>query len=485
MSAEPTPALLVVDDEEPVLALVPQLFPGEFPILTARSGEEALARLAEAEVGVVIADQRMPGMPGTELLARVAEEKPDVVRIVLTAYADVGSLLDAINAGRVYQFVTKPWENAELVQIVRCAMETYRLRRRNARLLDENTRLVAELQAANEKLEFENRALRREVSDRYRLGNLIGSSPAMRDVFRLLEKASQSSATVLLAGETGTGKELAAGSIHFNSVRKGRKFVALNCGSMPEPLLESELFGHVKGAFTGALRDRRGLFEEANGGTIFLDEIGEMSPTMQVKVLRVVEDGMVRPVGASESVRVDVRLITATNRDLKADVEAGRFRRDLYYRLNVFPVPLPPLRARAGDVALLAQHFFHRYNAHAGKQLKGIRPAALRCLERYPWPGNVRELKNELERAVALAEPGEAIDLVHLSTEVAGDATLAATNGDDGKLRDRMGRIEQLLIIQELRRHGENRTQTARRLGISVRALQKKIGKYGLRERAG
>src|SRR3989475_6644631 len=202
MSAEPTPALLVVDDEEPVLALVPQLFPGEFPILTARSGEEALARLAEAEVGVVIADQRMPGMPGTELLARVAEEKPDVVRIVLTAYADAGSLLEAINAGRVYQFITKPWENAELVQIVRGAMETYGLRRRNARLLAENTRLVGELQAANEKLEVENRALRREVSDRYRLGSLIGSSPAMRDGFPLLEKASQASVTGLGAGET-------------------------------------------------------------------------------------------------------------------------------------------------------------------------------------------------------------------------------------------------------------------------------------------
>src|SRR5256712_7133658 len=206
----------------------------------------------------------------------------------------------------------------------------------------------------------------------------------MGNVFRLLEKASQSSVTVLVTGETGTGKELAAGSIHYSSGRKGRKFVAVNCGSMPEPLLESELFGHVKGAFTGALRDRRGLFEEANGGTIFLDEIGEMSPTMQVKVLRIVEDGLVRPVGASESVRVDVRLITATNPDLKADVEAGRFRRGLFYRLNGFPVPLPPLPARTGDTALLAPHFFHRYNAPSGKQLKGITAAAPRFLQRCP-----------------------------------------------------------------------------------------------------
>ncbi|TMA54268.1 MAG: AAA family ATPase [Deltaproteobacteria bacterium] len=194
---------------------------------------------------------------------------------------------------------------------------------------------------------------------------------------------------MLLCGETGVGKEVVAELLVRRSERSDRSFVKLNCSVVPEPLLESELFGHVKGAFTGALRDRRGLFEEANGGTIFLDEIGEMSPTMQVKVLRIVEDGLVRPVGASQSVRVDVRLITATNRDLKADVEAGRFRRDLFYRLNVFPVPLPPLRARTGDIALLAQHFFHRYNTHSGKQLKGITAAALRCLERYPWPGNV------------------------------------------------------------------------------------------------
>jgi transcriptional regulator with PAS, ATPase and Fis domain len=251
---------------------------------------------------------------------------------------------------------------------------------------------------------------------------------------------------------------------------------------MPESLLESELFGHVKGAFTGALRDRRGVFEEASGGTIFLDEIGEMSPSMQAKILRVVEDGLVRPVGAAESVRVDVRLICATNRELKAEVEAGRFRRDLFYRVNVFPVSLPPLRARPGDVRLLAQHFFEKYDAAAGKQLRGFTPAAMHCLERHAWPGNVRELRNEVERAVALAEAGEAIDLAHLSAEVSGDEALAATAETDGKLRDRLDRIEQLLILQELRRHGDNRTRTAQKLGISVRALQKKIGKYGLRD---
>ena len=476
------PALLVVDDEPQVLALIPQLFQGEFPVLTARSGTEALARLAEQEVGVVVADQRMPEMAGTELLGRIAEERPDVVRILLTAYADIESLLGAINTGRVYQFITKPWENRELAMVIRRAMETYRLRTENAQLLGENVRLVGELRAANENLETENLVLRREVGERYKLGNLIGASPAMEQAFRLLEKAGQSQATVLIVGETGTGKELAAGCIHHASPRGARKFVAVNCAAMPESLLESELFGHVKGAFTGALRDRHGVFEEASGGTIFLDEIGEMSPTMQAKVLRVVEDGIVRPVGASESVRVDVRLICATHRDLKAEVEAGRFRRDLLYRVNVFPVALPPLRARQGDVRLLVQHFFEKYNAATGKELRGFTPAALSALERYAWPGNVRELRNEVERSVALAEPGEAIDIAHLSADVSGDEVLSAVAEGVGKLRERLDRIEQLLILQELRRHGENRTRTARHLGISVRALQKKIGKYGLRQ---
>jgi DNA-binding NtrC family response regulator len=474
------PALLIVDDEAPVLALVPQLFDGEFPVLTAADGEEALRLLAGHEVGVVVADQRMPGMKGTELLARVAAERPDVVRIVLTAYADTENLLEAINAGRVDQFITKPWDNRELAMVVRRAMETYRLRVHNARLLAENVRLVDELRAANEKLERENRALRTEVGDRYRLGNLIGASPAMHDVFRLLQKASESTATVLLTGETGTGKELAAAYVHEHGPRRARRFVAVNCGALPDSLLESELFGHVKGAFTGAIRDRRGVFEEASGGTIFLDEIGEMSQSMQVKVLRVIEDGLVRPVGGSQAVRVDVRLVCATNRDLKAEVEGGTLRRDLYYRLNVFPIVMPPLRAREGDATLLAQHFFHRYQAVAGKGLRGITPAAMQCLVRYPWPGNVRELKNEIERAVALADPGDTIDLRHLSPDVSGDEAIAAAGEGNGRLFDRLERIEQLLILRELRRHGDNRTRTARTLGISVRALQKKIARYGL-----
>jgi len=478
--AADAPALLVVDDEPQVLALVPQLFRDDFPVVSAPDGPTALARLAECEVGVVIADQRMPGMSGTELLARVARDHPDAGRILLTAYADVDNLLEAINVGHVHQFVTKPWDNRELAVIGRRAMETYRLRVHNAHLLEENSRLVAQLRGVNERLESENRTLRREVGDRNRLGDILGASAAMQDAMRLIEKAAQSTATVLVTGETGTGKELAAAAIHYNGARREQRFVTVNCGALPESLLESELFGHVKGAFTGALRDRRGVFEDATGGTIFLDEIGEMSPAMQAKVLRVVEDGLVRRVGATDTVRVDVRLVCATNRDLAAEVEAGRFRRDLYYRVNVFPIRLPALRDRAGDLAHLAEHFLARFDEETGKRLRGFTPAALRALERHVWPGNVRELRNEIERGVALAEPEDAIDVGHLSAAVTGDAAVASLDGGDGGLRERLDRIEETLILQELRRHGNNRTHTARHLGISVRALQKKIGKFRL-----
>jgi transcriptional regulator with PAS, ATPase and Fis domain len=252
---------------------------------------------------------------------------------------------------------------------------------------------------------------------------------------------------------------------------------------MPESLLESELFGHVRGAFTGALRDRRGLFEEAHGGTILLDEVGEMTPAMQVKVLRVVEDGKVRPVGATRDVQVDTRLIAASNRNLKTEVERGAFRPDLFYRLNVFPVALPPLRERNGDIRLLASHLLERCSDHAGKALQGFTPAALHCLERYQWPGNVRELRNEIERAVALAESGETIDIAHLSPSVVGDQAILETAADGkGGIAMRLERIEQLLVLQELRRHANNRTHTAAALGITVRALQKKLARWGLRD---
>ncbi len=478
-----SPSLLIVDDEPNTLALVSQLFRGDLPVLTAGSGEEALALLEAAEIGVLVADQRMPGMSGTELLNRVSSQHPEVIRILLTAYADMDTLTDAINEGKVYQYVAKPWDNRELTMVVRSAMETFTLRRRNARLLEENTRLVEQLRKANLELEDENVSLRREVHKAYDLSNVIGVSPAIKEVLRLAEKAIQSSATVLIAGETGTGKEVIARAIHYNGPRRAKKFVAQNCASLPESLLESELFGHVRGAFTGAVKDHRGLFEEAHGGTIFLDEIGDMPLPMQVKLLRVLEEGQIRRVGGSDAIKVDVRVISATHRNLRERVEQGSFRQDLYYRLDVFRINLPPLRERDGDITLLARHFFEKYAARTEKRLKGLTPAVLQAMNAYAFPGNVRELENEIERAVALADHGEFIDVDLLSREVAGarrdERQIVAS---DGPLRDRMHEFERHLITQELLRNDRNRTRTAGKLGISVRALQKKIIQLAITE---
>jgi two-component system response regulator HupR/HoxA len=476
-----TAGVLVVDDEPNTLALLSQLFRREFPVFTAASGTAALDVLAREHVGVLVADQRMPGMSGTELLSRVMERAPDVVRIILTAYADVDTLMEAVNAGQVYQYVTKPWDNRDLAMIVRSAMDTFLLRRRNARLLEENTRLVEELRQVNADLERENLSLKREVRGTYQLDNIIGVSAAMKQVLRLVEKAIDSSSTVLIGGETGTGKEIIARAIHYNGPRRARKFVAQNCGSLPEALLESELFGHVRGAFTGAIKDKRGLFEEAHGGTIFLDEIGDMPPAMQVKLLRVLEEGEIRRVGSNDPVRVDVRVISATHKHLKEEVAAGRFRQDLYYRLDVFRLQLPPLRERNSDVVLLARHFFEKYNQRAGKQLRGLTPGALQVLQSYAFPGNVRELENEIERAVALADPGEWIDIDLLSREIAGEDDERPLLNGDGALRHRMREIERRIIVQELARNGQNRTRTAQKLGISVRGLQKKLLWLGIK----
>jgi DNA-binding NtrC family response regulator len=467
--------VLIVDDEPNTLTLIRQLFRREFPVHTASSGQEAVAILERERIGVVIADQRMPGMSGTELLRHVMAHHPDVARILLTAYADVDTLMNAINAGHVYRYVTKPWDNRELAMIVRSAMETFVLRAHNAQLLEENTRLVEELRRANRDLERENVTLRREVSGAYRLDGIVAVSPAMKEVLRVVEKAIESPATVLIGGETGTGKEVVARAIHYNGARRQKKFVAQNCGSLPESLLESELFGHARGAFTGAVREHRGLFEEAHGGTIFLDEIGDMPLAMQVKLLRVLEEGEIRRVGDSGPVRVDVRVISATHKDLREEVAAGRFRRDLFYRLDVLRVNLPPLRDRDGDVTLLARHFFEKYNARSGKRLAGLTPACLRALNAYPFPGNVRELENEIERAVALANPGEQIDVDLLSHDVAGRAADVAAPEGNGSLRGRLREVERRLITQELARNNGNRTHSADKLGISVRALQKKI----------
>src|SRR5438034_537633 len=336
--------ILIVDDEPRVLDSLEAILAAEFRVLRAAHGEEALARLAtEPEVAVIVTDHRMPGMTGVELLRR-SQEQWDAIRIVLTAYTDVDNLMDAINMGRIYHFIPKPWDPNELLVIVRRAAERWRLAR-------ENTRLRDDLDLAYNALRRETAAGREKPTS---FEGLVGADTGLRPAVQLARKVLDGETTVLLLGETGTGKELFAHLIHVNGPRRARPFVAQSCGALPDSLLESELFGHTRGAFTGATGERKGLFEEPDGGTIFLDEVGETSPAMQQRLLRVLQEGEIRRVGGAGSRRVDVRVVAATNADLEADVAAGRFRRDLYYRLNVFPIRLPPLRARPEDITALA-----------------------------------------------------------------------------------------------------------------------------------
>jgi two-component system response regulator HupR/HoxA len=447
-----------------VLDALEAILAAEFRVLRAGHGEEALACLAaEPSVAVIVTDHRMPGMTGVELLRRSQERTPDAVRIVLTAYTDVDSLMEAINTGRIYHFVPKPWDPNELLMVVRRAAERWRLARENARLRDE--------------LELAYNALRREAAAAREkpasFDKLVGAESGLRVVIQLARKVLDGETTVLLLGETGTGKELFAHLIHINGPRRAKPFVAQSCGALPDTLLESELFGHTRGAFTGAIGERKGLFEEADGGTIFLDEVGETSPAMQLRLLRVLQEGEVRRVGGAATRRVDVRVIAATNADLEADVAAGRFRRDLYYRLNVFPIRLPPLRERAEDIPLLAEHFLRQACRRARRAVPAVGPEALPLLRGYPWPGNVRELENEIERAVALADDGRPLGPAHLSERIAAGAAVGAAPSVQ-TLNEAVEALKRRMIEDALR-EGGSKTRAAERLGLTRQSLQQML----------
>ena len=357
--------VLVVDDEPRVLDALEAVLAAEFRVLRAESGEHALRNLADTDVAVIVTDYRMPGMTGVELLRRSQDVAPDAVRILLTAYTDVESLMEAINTGHIYHVLPKPWDPNELLLVVRRAAERYALAQENARLKDELELALNTLQ--REAAEARERPLLFE--------RLVGAQTGLRPAVELARKVLDTDTTVLLLGETGTGKELFARLIHDNGPRRTAKFIAQNCGALPESLLESELFGHTRGAFTGAVAERRGLFEEADGGTIFLDEVGETSPAMQLRLLRVLQEGEIRRVGASTTKHINVRVLAATNTDLEADVEVGRFRKDLYYRLNVFPIRVPALRDRAEDIPPLADHFLRVYRERSRRAVPSISPS--------------------------------------------------------------------------------------------------------------
>jgi two-component system response regulator AtoC len=448
--------VFVVDDEREMVELIAVgLKRRGFTIVPFGAGADALAAIPNHDVDVIVTDLNMKGMTGLELCQHVAADRPDIPVLMLTAFGSFETAVGAIRAG-AYDFVTKPVEIEALAIAVRRAAEHRALR-------------------------GEVKRLREVVAQTRGRGDLIGSSTAMQQVYGLIDQVSSTDATVLITGESGTGKEVVAREIHQRSKRATGPFVAINCAAVPEQLLESELFGHAKGAFTDAKQNRPGLFQQANGGTLFLDEIGEMALVLQPKLLRALQERKVRPVGGDSEVVIDVRLVTATNRDLEEMVEEKRFREDLYYRINVIHIPLPPLRARGGDVLLLAQHMLKHYAAVFDKKVIGLAAAAAERMMTYDWPGNVRELGNCLERAVALAR-FEEIQVEDLPEKIRSSRHRLSLSGTELPELLTLEEIERRHVLRVLEACNSNRTDAAKMLGLDRKTLYRKLLRWGVNE---
>ncbi len=458
--------VLIVDDETANLQKLQRALMGRYAIRSAVSAEDALKILDAGGIDAIITDQKMPDMTGIELLEISQKSHPDLVRIILTGYADVEDLIAAINTGKVHKYITKPWEPDTLLLALQDALEKMELVR-------ENERLARELQAANETLRTENVLLRREVEKQVYPREIIYGSPEMENILQLLSRVTATETTVLIQGETGTGKELVARFIHSESNRRDKVFIPVNCGAIPRDLVESEFFGHARGAFTGATQEKKGYFEMANGGTIFLDEIGEAPPELQVKLLRVIQEGEIMPVGYHQPKKVDVRIVASTNRDLKAEVAANRFRQDLFFRINVFSVTIPPLRERKKDILPLAEYFFRQFALKLNRKPGTWSDAIGERLLAYSWPGNVRELQNEIERMVLLSEPGGVIGPELLSEHIHQRSRFPVPPG--GNLKSAVRNLEDELIRETFRRLDLNKSRTARALGISRQSLIDKL----------
>lgn len=447
----PAATVLIVDDDLLLRHTLRERFAAEgYDLLEAGSVAEAMGR-ATAEVDLALLDFHLPDGDGLRVLRRIKEVAPDTVVILMTAFSSIANAVEAMKLG-AFHYVTKPFDVDEIVLLADKGLETTRLRR-------------------------EVRALRGSQGRDYGFDAIVGTSPAMQAVKALLARVAASPAsTVLLTGETGTGKDLAAKAIHYNSDRASRPFVNITSSALPEQLLESELFGHERGAFTDARQQKRGLLETADHGTVFLDEIGEMTPPLQAKLLRFLEEKAFRRLGGLADVRVDVRVVAATNRNLEEDVRAGKFREDLFYRLQVMPIRLPPLRERRGDVPLLAAYFVDTYNREFRKHVRGVAPEAAAILDRHAWPGNIRELRNAIERAMLLTTRDwiEPTDLTALGqTTVTSQFRLPS---DGVKLED----VERDLVVQALERSGGNQTRAAQLLGINRDQVRYRIEKFGL-----
>jgi DNA-binding NtrC family response regulator len=449
--------LLIVDDEASLRDFLSIVFEGEgWAVETASSIAEARAAIHRNEPDVVLCDLMLPDGSGIDLIREVKAQAPSIVFIMITAHTSTRSAVEALKAGAM-DYIAKPFDIEELTVLVRKAVE-------------------------RKELEDENLHLRTALEERFTFSNIIGKSAKMQEIFGIVQRIAKTMSTVLISGESGTGKELIARAIHYNSARRG-KFVSINCGALPETLLESELFGHERGAFTGAIREKRGLFHEADRGTIFLDEIGETSTAMQIKLLRVLQERTVRRVGANIESPVDVRVLAATNRDLSESIREGTFREDLFYRINVIPIALPPLRHRIEDIPLLVDHFIEKFCARMGVPRKRISSDAMRAIEKYAWPGNVRELENVVERMIAL-EASDVLTTKSLPETVLLGGRIPDTSFElppEGlSLEEHLEAITKIFMLKALERCGGVQTQAAELLRMSFRSFRYYAKKYDL-----
>lgn len=448
--------VLVVDDEPGMRDFLEIMLRKDgYEVDTASDGAEAIDRIEQKMFDLAVVDVQMPVMNGIDVLQKINEKSPETTVIMITAYASHETAIDAMKLG-AYDYITKPFKIDEIKLVIKKSLEKKRLERENSRL-------------------------KKELETKYGFGNIIGRSPEIVKVFEMIKRVSELKVNIIISGESGTGKELVARAIHYSGNRHEGPFVPVNCGAIPENLMESELFGYKKGAFTGAQRDKKGLFEEADRGTIFLDEIGDLPLHLQVKLLRALEGKEIRPLGSTEVVPIDVRVISATNRKLEDEVAAGKFREDLYYRLNVIKIQLPSLRERKADISPLAIHFMTRYSREMEKDIRGISPKVLEILENYNYPGNVRELENIIARCVAL-ETSNVIRHETLPQLVSGrdyldlDTSFTSSTSLDTLL----GSIEKKMIDKALRSAGGNKTEAAKLLGITLRSFRYRLAKHGM-----